>query len=302
MRIRFFGLLLVAGVAALAQPPTPQQAAAHQLAHFHHLHFNSVDPAAAIHFYTTRFNGVEKKFSGQDAVWTGRGWFFFNKVSQPPPSDIVASLWHLGWGAHDVKAEYQHQLDMGTKFETPLGDLADLLGRGTAGRGYFAYAYGPDNALIELNGANNDSFQHIHMLSDDPVGTSEWYAKEFGIPMRGPAPSREARFNSHGLQVGPAVFMTMDNILFAWFPTGHARGLWPKLWAGRTKYESSQGRPIDHFAFSVDNLDETLARLEKDGVKVLQQPRTVMGGAMKSAFVQAPDNVRLELVETRESK
>jgi catechol 2,3-dioxygenase-like lactoylglutathione lyase family enzyme len=261
-----------------------------QLVHFHHLHFNSIDPAAAIEFYTTRFNGEKATFAGEDAVWTGKSWLLFNKVSQPPPHEIVASIYHLGWGARDVKAAYQHQLDLGTKFETPLGDLADLLGSGTPGRGYYAHVDGPDHALIEMNGANADNFQHIHLLSDDPVSAAGWYEKEFGIPHLGPPASREARFNKQGLQVGPLVFLNIDGVLFAWFPTGTAKGLYPGDWKGRTKLASNQGRVIDHFAFSVENLDETLARLKKDSVKVTDRAR-------KSAFIEGPDDTRIELVE-----
>jgi catechol 2,3-dioxygenase-like lactoylglutathione lyase family enzyme len=261
-----------------------------QLVHFHHLHFNSTDPAAAIEFYTTRFNGEKAKFNGDDAVWTGKSWLLFTKVSQPPPHQIIASIYHLGWGARDIKTAYQHQLDLGTRFATPLGDLADLLGSGTPGRGYYAYADGPDHALIEMNGSNADHFQHIHLLSDDPVSTAEWYEKEFGIPHAGPPASREPRFNKQGLQVGPLVFLNIDGVLFAWFPTATAKGLYPNDWQGRTKLASNQGRVIDHFAFSVDNLDETLTRLQKDGVKVTDR-------AGKSAFVEGPDNVRIELVE-----
>jgi catechol 2,3-dioxygenase-like lactoylglutathione lyase family enzyme len=54
---------------------------------------------------------------------------------------------------------------------------------------------------------------------------------------------------------------------------------------------------IDHIAFSVAGLDGALARLETDGVKVLQRPKPTLGGLL-SAFVAAPDGVELELVET----
>jgi hypothetical protein len=77
-----------------------------QLAHFHHLHFHSTDPAGAIEFYTTRFNDVKAKLAGDDAVWTGQWWLLFNKVSQPPPHEIIASIYHLGWGSRDIKAAY----------------------------------------------------------------------------------------------------------------------------------------------------------------------------------------------------
>jgi catechol 2,3-dioxygenase-like lactoylglutathione lyase family enzyme len=52
---------------------------------------------------------------------------------------------------------------------------------------------------------------------------------------------------------------------------------------------------IDHVAVSVDNLDQTLARLRAEGVTVLTAPRTTSG--MRSAFVQAPDHMELEIVE-----
>lgn len=283
--------------AAFAQSPTTAPAAP-QLAHFHHLHFNSVDPQAAIEFYTTRFNGEKAKLGGKvDAVWTGKSWLLFNKVSQPPPYEVVASLYHLGWAEKDIKAAYQRQLDIGTKFETPLGDLADLLGSGTPGRGYYAYVDGPDHALIEMNGGAQEGFSHIHLLSDDPAGAAAWFAKELGIPRRGPEPSREPRFNAKGLQSGPLVFLPIDGVLFAWFPTGTAKGLYPKQWEGRTKYEPTQGRVLDHVAFSVDNLDETLTRLRGDGVEVLEPPHMTVERTLKSVFIQGPDNLRIELVE-----
>jgi len=295
------GLALAAAIllgllAVVARPQSQPPAAPTQLAHFHHLHFNSADPQSAIDFYTTRFNGEKARFGNQDAVWTGRSWFFFHKVNQAPPSDIVASLYHLGWGAQDPKAAYQRLVDAGVKFETPLTDLFDLLGTGAPGRGYYAYVDGPDHALIELNGGASNNFQHVHLVSDDPVASSQWYMKEFAIPSRGPAPSKEPRFNK-GLQVGPLVFLNVDGVLFAWFPTNLVKSLYPKAWQGRTGLASSEGRALDHFAFSVDNLDAALARLQADGVKVLEPAHTSMGGKLKSAFVAAPDNVRLELVE-----
>lgn len=292
--MKFAPVILLLVPAAFAQTAAPPP----QLAHFHHLHFNSVDPEAAIDFYTTRFNGEKAKFDGKvDAVRAGKFWLLFNKVERPPPSAIVASLYHLGWSEKDIKGAYRHQLDIGTKFETPLGDLADLLGSGTPGRGYYAYVDGPDHALIEMNGGAQDGFSHIHLLSDDPAGAADWFAKELGIPRRGPPPSREARFNAKGLQSGPLVFLPIDGVLFAWFPTGTARGLYPKQWAGKTKYESNKGRVLDHIAFSVANLNETLARMRGDGVKVLEPPRMTPDGTLKSAFIEGPDNLRIELVE-----
>src|SRR5207248_11099100 len=63
--------------------------------------------------------------------------------------------------------------------------------------------------------------------------------------------------------------------------------------------DSPKGHALDHFAFSCDNLDATLDRLRKDGVKIVEEPQMRLNGAMKSAFIQAPDNVLVELAEGR---
>ncbi|HEY6328359.1 MAG TPA: VOC family protein, partial [Blastocatellia bacterium] len=93
------------------------------IAHFHHVHLNSTDPEAAIKFYTGKFDCERANFLGSgDAVWAQKSWLLFNKVSTPPPSGQISAIWHIGWGAEDMKAAYQKQLDSGTKFFTPLTD------------------------------------------------------------------------------------------------------------------------------------------------------------------------------------
>ena len=67
----------------------------------------------------------------------------------------------------------------------------------------------------------------------------------------------------------------LDNVNFIIFPMEFIKTLESKNWEGRTTFEPTQGRVMDHFGLSVDNLDETIARLKKDGVKVTSEPRTV---------------------------
>ena len=168
---------------ALASTMFAQPAATVANAHFHHLHLNATDPAKDIEFYTTKFEAEKAKFAGvADAVWAHKAWILFNKVNAPPTSDITSTIWHFGWGAEDMKATYQKQLDSGTTFQTPLTDISDI-GGGTnvqMGRFFYAYVDGPDHSLIELNTANHHHFGHIHLLSEDPVAAAQWYAKHFG--------------------------------------------------------------------------------------------------------------------------
>jgi hypothetical protein len=87
---------------------------------------SATDPQAAINFYTSRFDSEKARFAGLlDAVWAQKSWLLFTKVSTPPPWQLTSAVWHFGWGAEDMKATYQRQLDMGTKFFTPLTDISD---------------------------------------------------------------------------------------------------------------------------------------------------------------------------------
>jgi catechol 2,3-dioxygenase-like lactoylglutathione lyase family enzyme len=271
-------ILLALALAATAQEPPK--------AHFHHIHLNATDPAAAIDFYTRKFDCEKGVFGGQDAVWAQKSWILFNKVKTAPPSDIVSTVWHFGWGAEDMPATYQRQLTSGTKFQTPITDISDLVGK-PAGNFFFAYVDGPDHALIELNTAAHHHFGHIHLLSDDPIGAGQWYKKHFGIPgYIGPRTARVYR----GVHVEPVASLNMDNVNIIIFPVEYARDAMPALWKDRQSFESTKGRVADHIAFSVDNLAETLARLRNEGVKVTDAP-----------FIDGPDRMRIELLEPRAS-
>jgi catechol 2,3-dioxygenase-like lactoylglutathione lyase family enzyme len=264
---------------------------------FHHVHLNSVNPDAAIDFYAAHFNATRDRFQGKvPAVRAAGKWLLFNKVSRAPAWPVVSSLYHIGWGAPDMKATYQRFIDQGVHFETPLTDISQVLDA-PAGRGFFAYVDGPDHALIEINGAMTDTFQHVHFLSADPVTTGQWYLKHFNATSTNSTPSREARTHN-GLQIYPFMGADLDGIRFYWYPKAFGQGSYPDAWKGRSQFASSRGRVIDHIAFGVGGLDRALAQLERDGVKVLQRPKLTMDGLIRSAFVAAPDGVELEIVET----
>jgi catechol 2,3-dioxygenase-like lactoylglutathione lyase family enzyme len=265
------------------------------LAHFHHIHLNATDPAAAIDFYTSKFDCEKAKFAGEwDGVWAQKAWILFNKVAAPPPSAITSGIWHFGWGAQDMKAEYQKQVNAGTKFETPITDISDLAGF----PGFFyAYVDGPDHALIELNTAPHHHLGHLHLLSADPVAAGEWYMKYFGATRRGQEPpSREPSFYK-GYQVGPGMSLMSDNINIIIFPMQFASRAYPGAWKDRTAFDSTAGRVVDHIGFSFDNLHGALEKMRKDTVKVTQEIETAFHGKVKYAFIEGPDRVRIELVE-----
>ena len=259
-------------------------------AHFHHLHLNVTDPDAAIQFYSSKFDSEKARFAGaQEAVWAQKSWLLFNKVEAPPPSEILSAIWHFGWGAEDMKAAYKKQLDSGTLFDTPITELFPNF--------FFAYVLGPNKALIELNTARHHQFGHLHMLSLDGVSAGEWYVKYFGAKwLSGKPPTREPRFIRQ-FQVGPGSSLMSDNVNIIIFAVEYARQVWPENWTGRKSFVTSKGRVVDHLAFSFEKLDEALALFEKDGVKIVARPAEIPGTKIRSAFIEGPDNLLIELVE-----
>jgi catechol 2,3-dioxygenase-like lactoylglutathione lyase family enzyme len=295
-------LLLVLCSTVLGFNRTAQQPPA-QSAHFHHLHLNTPDPAGAIKFYTSKFDCEEARFLGKEAVWAQQSWLLLNKVKTPPPWGLTSAIWHFGWGAEDMKAAYQKQLEIGTKFFTPLTDISNILGGNGSGRFFYAYVETPDHGLVELNTSSNHQFGHLHLFSEDPVAAGEWYTRHFGIPRRGASPaSREPRFY-RDFQIGPSASLMMDNVNIIIYPIQYSRKAYANQWqAGQIRMSPTRGRVVDHIAFSVDNLAETIERLTKEGVKITGAIKTTEGGKLKHAFIEGPDYIRIELVEGRAQK
>lgn len=266
-----------------------------QTAQFHHLHLNATDPAAAIQFYTTRFNAEKGRFGGkQDAVWTQKSWLLFDKVRSAPPAELISPIWHFGWGAEDMQAEYKRQLSLGTKFDTPITELGPKF--------FYAYVDGPDKALIELNSAAHHDFGHLHLFAADVVQSAEWYMKHFGIKTRNNAPLSGEPRTLRGFRIGPIASLMMDNVNIIVFPIDYAQRQYRDQWKDRTATAASKGRVVDHVAFGVDNLGATLSRLGSSGVKVVAQPRKIRGTNVTSAFIEGPDQILIELVEGRAAR
>jgi catechol 2,3-dioxygenase-like lactoylglutathione lyase family enzyme len=297
-------------IAAIAQTEQKQQteskASVLQIpeAHFHHLHLNTTDEKAAIDFYTSKFDCEKARFAGlTDAVWAQKSWLLFTKVSKPPAWTLNTAIWHFGWGAEDMKATYDKQLAMGTKFFTPLTDISDI-GNPNAQPGSFYYAYveSPDHALIELNTASHHRFGHLHLFSADPIAAGEWYMKYFGATRRSTRPiSREPRFYRE-YQIGPSVSLTMDNVNIIIYPVEYSKKAYADHWKGKSALESPKDTAIDHIGFSFANLQEALDKMRRDGVVVTSEIRSIAGGRVKYAFVEGPDRIRIELVEGHASR
>jgi catechol 2,3-dioxygenase-like lactoylglutathione lyase family enzyme len=261
-----------------------------EAAHFHHVHLNVTNPSETMRFYQHVFGAVPVKFMGKrDALFTERSFILMTKVDMPPPAAIKSGIWHIGWGGVDVPHEYQWWKARGVKIHTELYQL---------GNGWVTYLDGPDGERIEINTQGHHRYSHIHLLAADPNKTLQWYADNLNLPVRRrevpkPADLTKVRAWSNSFNC--------DNVNFVIYnqPNYHPAPPW---WDQEPlmSFESSKGRPIDHFAFSFRKIEPVFAKMKGAGVQIVD-PIAIRqdDGGLKSFFVMAPEGVLVEIVESR---
>ena len=297
---------------------------------FHHLHLNSVNPEAAIEFYTKAFSTTSKTtFAGQPALSSPNNVLvLFNKVTTPPATQPQTAFWHFGWHVTDVRAA----LDRFLKSNVTLVPLYTGVGAGTvfissdtypgsggvlgltraqiaeattkgvtpAGGPGFAYLRGPDDALVEYQGnMPAERFNHLHMYQDQPFCAQLWYQKHLHVP---PAPKQTPRTDANcAVQRGadktlPALdwdgMYRTPSINSTVF--GDVSLFWYMNQTG-TPPASTRGHLMDHFALRVTDLDAWIAKLRSEGVTFLEQPYTL--GPYRAVLIEGPSREAIELVE-----
>ena len=121
-------------------------------------------------------------------------------------------------------------------------------------------------------------FHHIHLYSRDPMATANYYQRMFGAKIIETVQSDGQRRVDLDLD-GLAIFILRVS--------------------PETDMPESPSVPhlgLDHFGLRVTNLDEATAALKRKGAEFAVEPYTIRPG-VRIAYVQAPENVRVELVE-----
>lgn len=285
--------------AATAATPASSDAPLIAGAHFHHVHVNSVDPAASIAYYVKHFNAKPARFAGlTDAVWVQKSWLLFDKAPVKASIKLNSAIWHIGWGAPDAKQEFKRQTELGNTFFQPLTDISTASANWDPDTFYFMYVASPDRTLIELNTAATNKFGHLHLLSDNTSAAADFYMKFFGATPRESSTARRSPPPANG-QAGPprrpASFM-IDNVNLIIMPTSYAKSEFPDDWVGISEIQPSRGTVNDHIGFSVPNLDQALKIMRAHGVKVTAEPVNVPG-KFRHAFIEGPDKLTIELIE-----
>ena len=277
---------------------------------FHHLHLNSVNPDAAIEFYTRAFPSTSRAtFAGQPALASPNNVLvLFTKVTAPPATQPQTSFWHFGWHVTDVRATLARYLEQnlpllplytgeGTRTVFVSSDTypgtGGMLGltraqvneskeRGVkpAGGAGFAYLRGPDDALVEYQGnMAAERFNHVHMYQDQPFCAQLWYQAHLNVsypaPRAGAAPpvrtAANCRVERGADKTLPA--LEWDGMYRTTSLTSTTFGDVSLFW-----YMNQTGMPaaptrghlMDHFALGVNNFDAWVAKLKGENVTVLR--------------------------------
>ena len=336
-RLAFLVALVWLGGTRVGTRPVRQGVAP---ARFHHLHLNSVDPAAAIEYYARVFSDVTKAtLGGFDGFATtsrlatnpGNVYVLVTKVASSPPIEPQSAIWHFGWNSTDAQADLKRarslKLEVLSMYAGPDGSRVDIssdalpgyltkeqLDAATASGvkptrvGGFFYLRGPDSALVESFGNfPAERFTHVHMYHRDPVCAQRWYAAHLGATvaashlhlgsaLTGPDPTVAA--SDCKRRYAAPTYPAFPRGGFVRDPDGYV--LFDDVGLPIRPYDqplvSTRGQTIDHIGLSVANLTQTVARLQNEGVKVLEPIHR--WGNTRAAMIEGPDLVALELVET----
>jgi len=262
-------------------------------AHFHHVRLNVTNVEESQRFYARVFGAVSVKFRGSDALFTERSLILFNKVEQPPPFELQSGIWHIGWGGVDVKNEFEWWKARGVAIHTPLSPLPGQ-------DNFYFYISGPDKELIEINTMGHHRFAHVHLFATDVNETVSWYAKHLGLTPQRPLPVAKPTGDMSSLRTIWMNSFRCDNVTLIVFGKPD-REEPPPWWRDPPLKEikPTQGRAIDHIAFSYREIEPVQRRMQAAGVKIVQPIAVQEPLKLKSFFVLAPDNVLIEIAEAK---
>jgi lactoylglutathione lyase len=128
------------------------------------------------------------------------------------------------------------------------------------------------------------AINHIHIKSTDPGKTADWWVKAFNFEIvRDAVRDTGDRFIACRSENGITV-----NI------SGAQDG--QKMGPG----DAGVHEGLEHFGLDSDDLEADIERLTAIGATLLEPPRQAAPG-VRICFVQAPDDVRIELIERKTS-
>ncbi len=302
---------------------------------FHHLHLNSLDPAAAIDFYTRQFASTSKSsWGGIPALKSPTDVLvLFNKVDRPPPVAPQSAIWHFGWHVTDVRkalATYKARPEVtllplytsdeggsvlissdtwpgtGGVLGLTRAQIADAKARAVkpAGGGGFAYMQGPDGAIVEYLGNQPvERMNHVHMWQEQPFCAQLWYQKHLNaarVEGRAASPARSEE-NCEVARGPDRSWPSLTRKGTFRVPTaavtfGDVMLTW-YMRQGDQPLAGTRGQLYDHIALGVADLAAWTAKLRAEGVVFLHEPYPL--GDTRAVMIEGPSREAIELVEVK---
>ena len=228
------------------------------------------------------------------ALFTERSLILFNKVAEPPPSDLTSGIWHIGWGGVDVKNEYEWWKGHGVDIHTPLSPLPGQ-------DNFYFYIRGPDKELIEINTMGHHRFAHVHLFATDVNETTRWYAQHLGLHAAAAASRSEAQGDMQTLRTIWINSFRCDNVTLHRLRQARSRSAAAVVAPIRRLREikPTQGRADRPRRVLLSPDRAGLRRMKAAGVKIVQPIAVRESLKLKSFFVLAPDDVLVEIVEAK---
>ncbi len=126
------------------------------------------------------------------------------------------------------------------------------------------------------------SYDHVHLVSADPVKAADWYKKAF-----------DAKVIDIGKYPdgGDRVELTLEGTRILIRSPRDAKQAVADVPKSR--------RGLEHFGLKVDNMKAAVAYIKGKGIPFLEEPRISLPSGHTVAFLMAPDNVMIELVEEK---
>jgi catechol 2,3-dioxygenase-like lactoylglutathione lyase family enzyme len=233
---------------------------------YDHIHLAATSAQEAVNWYVKHFGGEAARFLRStntdypiDRVMYGDiAVIFFER--DPGEGSVGSGVDHFGFSMSNVADVVASVVADGGK---QLGELVEFSGMQI---GFVEDPWGTKIEIIddpELRGMH-----HLHLSSENPADTLEWYAENFGGDLgqfKGALP---------GLNYGDI-----------WLLVSQARG----------EVAPTQGRSFDHLGWKFADLTAAENALKDNGVEFTMDPREFR--TIRIAFAQGPDGVRIELVE-----
>ena len=124
-------------------------------------------------------------------------------------------------------------------------------------------------------------FDHLHLVVPDPKKTAEFFVKAFGAEQVSLNKLPDGRIRAELNITGGRMLINT-----------------PKPTDTRSPDSPQKRYGTEHFGMKVDELETALQQCQAAGAKLVQGVTQVRPG-VKIAFFMAPDNVLVELLETK---